>query len=257
MKTERYIPQGMTYIEREELKSFATSCGLRGDIQSLTRTLIMIAHWMRQGKPVSFTEYASQWTEAQRERDDGNHSTPEMAKQWPFSGKRCINPGGSDYYPHGTEKERQNDEVEIKHAVTVILAAYPFFNRDGLELYSRDKAWEHPLDYAPFMAEAMSCLRWIRENNLTDCKIASFPGKNPTSYGLKHCVERVNQRRAKGDGQPTEPTYITNGALIAAMVASGYRVKRTGRMNCLFNISHKQLKRALMTGPVKNGEQTA
>lgn len=64
MKTERYIPQGMTYIEREELKSFATSCGLRGDIQSLTRTLIMIAHWMRQGKPVSFTEYASQWTEA-------------------------------------------------------------------------------------------------------------------------------------------------------------------------------------------------
>ena len=61
MKKERYIPQGKTYIEREALKSFATSCGLCGDIHRFTRTLIMIAHWMRQGQSVSFTEYAGRW----------------------------------------------------------------------------------------------------------------------------------------------------------------------------------------------------
>ena len=104
------------------------------------------------------------------------------------------------------------------------------------------------------MEEAKSCLRWIRENNLTDCKIASFPDKNPTSYGLKHCVERANKIRTEANGKPTEPTYITNGALIAAMVAVGYQIKPVGRMNCLFNISHKQLKRVLIGKPYKSGE---
>lgn len=60
MNNNYCIPQGMTRTEREELKSFATQCGNAGDIQSLERTLIMIAHWMRQGQRVSFTEYASQ-----------------------------------------------------------------------------------------------------------------------------------------------------------------------------------------------------
>ncbi|MCF3290901.1 hypothetical protein L1027_24545, partial [Escherichia coli] len=115
MNNNYCILQGMTRTEREELKSFATQCGNAGDIQSLERTLIMIAHWMRQGQRVSFTEYASQWTEAQRERSDGNHSTPEMAKQWPFSGKRCISPGGSDYYPAGVGDEPCCDETEIRH----------------------------------------------------------------------------------------------------------------------------------------------
>ena len=78
------IPQGMTRTEREELKVSLHS-GNAGDIQSLERTLIMIAHWMRQGQRVFiYWEYASQWTEAQRERSDGNHSTPEMAKQMAF-----------------------------------------------------------------------------------------------------------------------------------------------------------------------------
>ena len=235
----------MDYSEREALKRFAGACESRGDIQSLTRTLVMIAHWMRQSKPVGFTEYACQWVEAQRERTDGNQSTPEMAEQWPFSGKRCIRVGCSDYYPYGTEKEPQDDETEIKHAVTVILASFPRFNRDGLELYSHDKAWEHPLDYAPFMAEAISCLRWLRENRLLNWKIATFPDKNPTSYGLKHCVERANAKKTRANGEPEEPTYITNGALIAAMVAAGYQLKPVERMNCRFNISRKQLKRVL------------
>lgn len=50
MNNNYCILQGMTRTEREELKSFATQCGNAGDIQSLERTLIMIAHWMRQGK---------------------------------------------------------------------------------------------------------------------------------------------------------------------------------------------------------------
>ena len=48
MNNNYCILQGMTRTEREELKSFATQCGNAGDIQSLERTLIMIAHWMRQ-----------------------------------------------------------------------------------------------------------------------------------------------------------------------------------------------------------------
>ena len=64
MNNNYCILQGMTRTEREELKSFATQCGNAGDIQSLERTLIMIAHWMRQGQRVSFTEYASQWHSA-------------------------------------------------------------------------------------------------------------------------------------------------------------------------------------------------
>ncbi|WP_250204144.1 hypothetical protein [Escherichia coli] len=256
MCKEKNFYQCMSSREREDLKSFVTRCEIRGDIQSLSRTLIMIAHWMRQGNPVNFTEYASQWTEAQLERDDGNHSTPEMAQQWPFSGKRCIRKGYSDYYPFGVDGSRQDDETEIKHAVTVILASWPLFNRDGLDLYNHNKAWEHPLDYVCFMEEAKSCLRWIRENSLTNDKIASFPEKKPTSYGLKHCVERANKRLTLENGMPTEPTYISNGAFIAAMVASGYKIKPAGRMNCRFNISHKQLKRVLSGELYKAGEWT-
>ena len=62
MNKENMTCQGMNYKEREALKAFAGQCEKHGDIQSLTRTVVMIAHWMRQSKAVSFTEYASQWT---------------------------------------------------------------------------------------------------------------------------------------------------------------------------------------------------
>ncbi|EAP1219943.1 hypothetical protein CEX34_13280 [Salmonella enterica] len=39
------FPQRMTYHEREKLKSFIYQCASNSDIQSLERTLIMIAHW--------------------------------------------------------------------------------------------------------------------------------------------------------------------------------------------------------------------
>lgn len=93
----------MDYREREALKDFARQCERRGDLVSLEKTLIMIAHWMRQGVVVPFSEYAGQWVEAQRERDDGNASTSSMRERWPFSGKRCINKSGSDYYPQPKE----------------------------------------------------------------------------------------------------------------------------------------------------------
>ncbi|MGE9575222.1 hypothetical protein ACQP3C_29750, partial [Escherichia coli] len=83
--------------------------------------------------------------------------TPEMAKQWPFSGKRCISPGGSDYYPTGVGDEPCCDETEIRHAVTVITAEYPQFNLDGLALHNRNADWENPLDNPSFIVSAKSC----------------------------------------------------------------------------------------------------
>lgn len=238
MNKNHCMSQGMTHAEREELKDFACQCDVTGDTQSLSRTLVMVAHWMRQGQRIAFTEYASQWTEAQKDRKDGNHSTPKMAAQWSFSGKRCIKAGGSDYFPNGCDRELVDDETEIRHAVTVITAEYPQFNRDGLVLYSQDTGWENPLDLPSFMTAAISCLQWLRMNNLANNPIKSFPKDNPTSYGLKHNVERYNSRHHQHNDQPH---YIPNGAMIAAMVASGYQFRQVSRMNALFNISKKNL----------------
>lgn len=91
------IAQKMTYQEREQLKTFADKCASSGDIQSLQNTLILIAHWMRQGQEISFTEYASNWTAAQAGREDGNQSTREMMSEWPLTGEQKIAPGYSDY----------------------------------------------------------------------------------------------------------------------------------------------------------------
>ncbi|MFX2609526.1 hypothetical protein [Enterobacter mori] len=140
--------------------------------------------------------------------------------------------------PQSRDRGRTDDETEIRHAVTVITAEYPQFNRDGLVLHSRDSVWQSPFESPSFMEAAKSCLHWLRVNSLGACQIKSIPKDNPTSYELKHRVERYNQRHH----QHTErPHYIPNGALIAAMVASGYSITPAGRMNALFNISKKQL----------------
>ncbi len=247
MNLNHCVAQGMTSLERESLKQFTADCERNGDIQSLSRTLIMIAHWMRQGVRVSFTEYASQWTEAQKARTDGNHSTPAMHAQWPFNGKRCITPAHSDYHPHGCDRMRCDDETEIRHAVTLIMVEHPAFNADGLVLYNRESVWQHPLEHPSFMEAAMSCMAWIREKGLSHSQIKSFPADNQTSYGLKHQVERFNSQFDDQTGKPGKdrPNYIPNGALIAAMVASGYSIQPTGKMNVLFNISKKALTHAV------------
>lgn len=235
-------PQSMDYSEREALKRFAARCGANNDVQSLERALIMIAHWMRQGQRISFTEYASQWTEAQKDRENGNHSTEAMAKTWPFGGKRCISKAGSDYYPAGVGDELCDDETEIKHAVTVLLAEYPHFNCDGLELHNSGSVWVHPSENASFMIDAKSCLAWIRKHGLCDKGIKTFPDSNPTSYGFKHHVEAYNKKHCENC---EHPHYIRNGAFIAAMVACGYRFERVGKMNASFNISKKAVQKAL------------
>lgn len=241
MSQDNSSTQVMTYGERESLKHFATKCGADGDIQSLERTLIMIAHWMRQGWRITFSEYAGQWTEAQRARTDGYHSTDAMAEQWPFSGKRCISAGGSDYYPAGVDSAPEDDETEIRHAVTVLLAEYPAFNVNGLALPDSSTQWSDPLDNPVFLRAALSCLNWIRAHHLSHSQINTFREDNPTSYGLKHKAERFNQ---KNYPHTEQPHYIPNGAMIAAMVAAGYRVKPSGKMNALFNISRKALNAA-------------
>ncbi|EFC2563330.1 hypothetical protein AFM40_000159 [Escherichia coli] len=39
---------------------------------------------------------------------------PEMAKQWPFTGKRSVRDGCSDYYRYGTDKACQDEKTKIK-----------------------------------------------------------------------------------------------------------------------------------------------
>ncbi len=67
-----------------------------------------------------------------------------------------------------------------------------------------------------------------------------------TSYGLKHLVERYLKHYTEG-----EINYISNGALILAMYANGYVVRREkDSPNCYFNItttSIKNLKKYLNT----------
>ncbi len=62
--------------------------------------------------------------------------------------------------------------------------------------------------------------------------------KKHTSYGLKHLAER----RAKMLSE-NEVNYITNGALILAMVDAGFRFVRDGDSpNVCFNVSERALK---------------
>lgn len=228
--------QMMDYAEREALKRFAVRCAADGDVQSLERALIMIAHWMRQNTRVPFAEYAGQWTEAQKDRSDGQHSTPAMADVWPFSGKSCMHPAGSDYYPYGVGN-KADEETEIRHAIKVIKSQYPEAGVDGMMSGSAE-----PMDSFDFVTEIKSCISWLRIHNLTNQHIQSFPVSNPTSYGFKHLVERENKRKSEGW---QHPPYIRNGAFIVAMVVCGYKLKPAGKVNALFNISRTAVKKIL------------
>lgn len=76
----------MTYDEREGLKRFAQNG------KCLADTLVMIAHWMRQVQDVTFTGYASNWSEANRDRNIG-----AMRAQWPLTGPRFIADNTSEW----------------------------------------------------------------------------------------------------------------------------------------------------------------
>lgn len=82
----------MTHTEREALKSFAS----RGEC--LNAMLKAIAHWMRQEPYVSFSDYVSNWAEANRNQQ---FDVEAIRKQWPHSGPRFIATGFSDWNPKG------------------------------------------------------------------------------------------------------------------------------------------------------------
>ena len=90
------ISQEMTYREREHLKKFAYECQRNGDVKSATEMLILVAHWMRQCEPVAFHEYASEWIESMRDRDEITvFATDRMAKEYTLDGKSRLRDGYS------------------------------------------------------------------------------------------------------------------------------------------------------------------
>jgi len=84
---ESETTHSMSYAEREALKQFAD----RGEC--LADTLLMITHWMRQTQDVSFTGYASNWSEANRL----TRKIEEMRNAWPLHGPRFIANGSSEW----------------------------------------------------------------------------------------------------------------------------------------------------------------
>lgn len=130
-----------------------------------------------------------------------------------------------------------NDETKIKQAVNTLLSDYPKFNADGLCCVRKADQWQNPIYSESFMAAAKNCLTWIRENGLENSQAKAFCMGNPTSYGIKHEIEK---RWKAGK------IYIPNGALIAAMVACGYEVMAAyDRINCLFDVLPSDLREAL------------
>lgn len=111
-----------------------------------------------------------------------------------------------------------NDEREL-----VGLTPFGFKGNSPLNLSTFDK---DQLDCALDFAHA--CGQPIKSIN-----------KNHTSYGLKHLAER--RARKVSDN---EVNYISNGALILAMVDAGFRfVRDSDGPNVFFNVSERALKR--------------
>lgn len=110
-----------------------------------------------------------------------------------------------------------NDEDELKG-----LTPFGFKGNAPLNISTFDKI---QLDWALDFARA--CGEPIRTIN-----------KNHTSYGLKHLAER-RAKKLSDNGV----NYITNGALILAMVDAGFRFMRDGDSpNVCFNVSERALK---------------
>lgn len=111
-----------------------------------------------------------------------------------------------------------NGETELQG-----LTPFGFNGNAPLNISSFDKT---QLDWALDFAQA--CGEPIRTIN-----------KNHTSYGLKHLAERQAKKLSNN-----EVNYITNGALILAMVDAGFRFVRDGDSpNVFFNVSERTLKK--------------
>lgn len=245
--------QKMTSQERERLKDFTRECGREDDTETLSKILIMIGHWFRQGSTIPFTEYASQWTEAQKNRTDGNASTEAMQTEWPLSGRRCIEDGGSDYRQQGIASHRpehwENQPVEglIIQALNWLIIRFPDFSTDGLTTRKGRKHEQRPQQLVGsdmFYREVASCLRWLVRHHLLHAKTTGISKTGYiTSYRFKHIVESENASRYS---HTDEPFYIRNVAFIVAMVIAGYdiRAEDRGSMNAVFNISKAEIKKS-------------
>lgn len=105
---------------------------------------------------------------------------------------------------------------------------------------------EGPDRRLPVEAQVEMCARWIWEKVMPAKRVA----QRPTSYGLKHEVERwsrsLSPRHEQVDdwGRPWvgEYFYVSNGAFIEAARRLGYRILRDskGSPNARFNMKRKQ-----------------
>lgn len=76
----------MSYVEREDLKTFAASG------RELKQVLIMISHWMRVTQDVTFSGFAANWAVANQ-----SLGTEAIQEKWPLRGARFIADGSSEW----------------------------------------------------------------------------------------------------------------------------------------------------------------
>lgn len=102
------------------------------------------------------------------------------------------------------------------------LTPFGFQGRSPLNIASFDKdQLDWALDFAHACGEPISTIN-----------------KKHSSYGLKHIAERRAKKLSLN-----EVNYITNGALILAMVDAGFRFVRDGESpDVCFNVSERNLK---------------
>lgn len=93
-----------------------------------------------------------------------------------------------------------------------------------------------PLNIKNFPVEQLD---WASDFALSCGNPIQNINKRHSSYGLKHLAERRAKRLSNN-----EINYISNGALILAMVDAGFRFVRDGDSpNVCFNVSERAIKR--------------
>ncbi len=95
-----------------------------------------------------------------------------------------------------------------------------------------------PLNIKNFVLEQLD---WAYDFALSCGDPIQSINKRHSSYGLKHLAERRAKRLSNN-----EVNYISNGALILAMVDAGFRFVREGDSpNVCFNVSERAIKRMM------------
>lgn len=95
-----------------------------------------------------------------------------------------------------------------------ITARYPDLDIAGLDKFSRADGNGDWLQYEGAFFASVDYLRGMK-------RTVAYPRHAPSSYGLKHDVERLTN--AKG-----ARVYVPNGIMIAALIHAGVAFKRDG-----------------------------